>query len=283
MTNLIHNIKNQLIRTGSFLHINNNKSNPIFSRSGGASPVSVLQPWYDSLSVKPSAGLWSDLKTMADGMNSDGDWAEADLVSLLAGLETDEQRLRPLKTTSGLDMVAITSPTLDVNGITCNGTTSYINTNWNAFTNGIKYTLNNSCVLFYNSSLCASNRSYFGTFDTTLIQRITNAYRFGINSVGNSPTDITGYSDCLGLKAIYRTDATNQSIYAKSTIQSQVYVSSILDNYNCFLGCKNNAGTPVAFSNATNRFLAYGSGLIIPTRVEARINTFFTARGLTTF
>jgi len=57
-----------------------------------ASTSSDIQVWYDSLSVKPSAGLWSDLQTLYDGMVSDGDWVEMDFFSMIACMETNEQR-----------------------------------------------------------------------------------------------------------------------------------------------------------------------------------------------
>jgi len=140
-------------------------SNQFFYGSGSWG-VSVLQDWYDSLAVKPSAGLWTDLKIMADGMNTDGDWGEADLISVHAGLETDEQRLRPFKTTSGDDFTLLGAPTLSIEGFDSNSNNG-IDSKWNPVDNGVKYKLNDCYMACYGVSKSSTGTGmyFFGASD----------------------------------------------------------------------------------------------------------------------
>lgn len=270
---------------------------------------SVLQPWHDSLSVKPSSGLWSDLKTLADGTALDGDWDEMDLFGMVAAMETDEQRLRPLKTTSGDDCIIEGSPGLSVNGIDCPlQDISGLNLKWNPTDDGVKYTLNSayiggfgrtkisnilSSVLIGSLYEPVSNERYWSSLSidstTTSMTSLTDSY---INS-GASLTQ-SGKSGLANLAKTFfvsakRVDSTNSIRHTNGSVSSnQLSPTSFLPTLDFgYLGRYTQfAGEPsVTFDTlSTNDFYGRGyicgSSLINHDRVANRLRTFFIARGL---
>jgi len=273
--------------------------------SGGGS---VLQPWYDGLLVKPSEGLWTDLKIMADGMNEDGDWSEADLFGVTAALETDEQRLRPFKTTSGDDCVLEGAPGLSINGLDNPLATDVngLNLKWNPTDNGVKYTLDDAYIGMFGitkSSIISTYR-YFGSFneDVSLnkytahlsIVSTSTSMRLDASSINNLNTltntlSKTGLLNAtktffVGLKRLNTTTVTR---FSNGTSSNESVNSGFLANIDFGLNgyYYEDAVTPLYFqSTSANNvyFRGYiaGSSLIDHNRVAARLNTFFSARGL---
>lgn len=265
-------------------------------------PVSVLQTWYDSLSIKPSAGLWTDLKIMADGMDADGDWSEMDFMSMIACMETDEQRLRPLKTTSGDDMVKVGSPTFDSAGVVnpSPGSGNYINTKWNPVDNGVKYTLDSALFAVYGDTITSTGSGVemsgsgdqltsitsclMNVTETTTSLSINTASR--INGVTNVITSTkTGLSNAAKryFCALIRTSSSSITKYVSgSSFVNPTNNSTVNNPYDFYLLGVNyenlfaNSGT-----GHKARCLITGSSLVSPSRVQARLQTFFTARGLT--
>jgi len=261
--------------------------------------VSVLQPWYDSLSVKPSAGLWTDLKIMADGMNEDGDWEEADLISVHAALETDEQRLRPFKTTSGDDFIPTNSPTLSVEGYnSSDGSDRLIDCKWNPVDNGVKFTENNAYIGIYgvsktstgsgNEIFGASNEN--GDFGNCIISTsltttaITNASQTMINGYFNttSTPSKTGLSNTIKryYVGIKRTSSSSITKYINGVQNVVGSLSTGLTPYDFSILGVNYGGVYSTATLHTSRACIVGSSLIDHDRVAARLNTFFASRGL---
>ena len=124
-----------------------------------ASAVPTVQPnafissWYNALSVKPSETLLTDLNTLTAGMDADGDWTELDFFALSAGMETEEQALRPLKTTGSATMTNFDNGSgglvWSVNGWAANGV-DLILSGYNPFSNAVKYALNSASFYFFN-------------------------------------------------------------------------------------------------------------------------------------
>jgi len=273
----------------------------IFCGGGSNQPISVLQTWYDSLSVKPSAGLWADLKTMADGMNSDGDWSEMDFMSMIACMETDEQRLRPLKTSSGSDMIKVGSPTLDSSGVVnpSPGSLNYINTKWNPTSNGVKYILTNSFLAAYGDTVTSTTSDLYicgaaepnPAFTNAALIEIWASATTAVRSKGymHDSTGGPGASIKTGLsnsaKRYFGGIKRNGNSITKFINSAPVWTTFLapvgMPNLELLLLASNFAGTITADTRHIIRSLVFGSSLIDKTRVYTRLNTFFTARGLT--
>lgn len=270
--------------------------------SSGSNSVSVLQPWYDSLIVKPSAGLWTDLKLLADGMNSDGDWDEMDLIGITAAMETDEQRLRPLKTTSGLDMIATGGALiLNSNGIRTTSS-SVINMRWIPSINGVKYTLNSAYIGFYGETLtssptdgyCMGSQNIADDAGTGLYRQIPLPTEISnrLDSVINNNTSNTLIGAVVktgllnAIKRYYLSIQINSSTQVNKYINGQTLTAAenpptgLSDVSFYLLGFNYSDGSVYARILDYTRACIIGSSLIDSDRVAARLNTFFTSRGL---
>ena len=285
-----------------------NNSNSSSSSSAGGRPQSsssVLQPWYDSLAVKPSAGLWTDLQILADGMNTDGDWDEIDLFGIVAALETDEQRLMPLKTTSGESTSIVGTMNLSVNGIDnpTSAANSGLDLKWNPTDDGVKYTLNSAyygCFGITKASSVSSRwimGSYYAGLDndnfsvmklqtstTTLLLNSTTS----INNSSLITVTKTGLSNAIktffiGAKTTDTTAYGYVNATNNNTSVSPLFIPTLDFG---FMGYYDGSFTPTLTfaSNIVNqafgRGYIAGSSLIDHDRVAARLNTFFASRGL---
>lgn len=273
---------------------------PMLKQASSAS-VSVLQNWYNSLSVKPSAGLWSDLQTMADGMNSDGDWPEFDFFPMVACMETNEQRLRPLKATSGDDMVndpLLSGQPLTLNSNGANGNAAgVLNTKWNPTDNGVKYTQNSAFLAAYGNTTTstATTHPIIGSWSNPDIQcfisrSLTSTLIGTQGRVLNSSSGTTNATKSKSGSSIpyfivEQRTASNANVGSINLVNgaNNTTVSTGKSNFDLFIcGINDDTGLfgPTGTTLDIVRCVICGSGLIDKTRVWARLNTFFTARGL---
>ena len=288
---------------------------PYFKKAAAAAvtPSPLIAAWYAALSVKPSSALLTSLNTLVNGMNTDGDWTELDFFSLSAGMETEEQALRPLKTTGNSVQTSV-----DFNGgvnflpWTANGWATNgdggILSGYNPFSNGVKYTLNSAFAAFYGNtrvntsttnSLCGGDYttdevSYFITTPSLNIvaTSLSNGASRGPNdnSTNNSATKskTSGDSNVPFYSGIKRT-ASNSKIAFINNINSAVLgiVSTGVPNgefasvgtYSTNL-ISGNGGTAIGSGRLYARATIFGSGLVSQTNTGSRLNTFFQARGL---
>jgi len=279
---------------------------PMFQRFGGGSATqSVLQPWYDSLSVKPSAGLWTDLQIMADGMNTDGDWGEMDILYLAAALETDEQRLKPLKTSSNSDVTNISNILTFTSEGAIGDAAGGLNFNWNPGVHGVKFALNSAFVGYYMRTSQATNGaralytgdrvpdSYLEITRSIATSTITQTSRpnvlntaLSLAAISKSKTGST-VPYFIGTKRKPDNDNYNFLSGVKGTMTS--FMPSVLANYTMgvYIYNDNTSGTnTITLTEDTLdnfRLFVSGSGLIDEDRIASRINTFFTSRGLSIF
>jgi hypothetical protein len=247
-----------------------------------------LIEWYNSLSVKPSKGLLRDLNSLMDGLASNAIYPSLDLFHPIGGMETDEQRLRPIKTTSSTKtFTAVNSPTLNVNGVTGDGATNYINTNWNPSTNGVAYTLNSAFYGVYSrtqGALGANAASVWdGTNINTLNTRFTDDRFYGrINQSAGTSFSVAN-TDGRGLFVVKRTASNAVALFKNgSSIATASDVSTARPVGDLYLCSRNNSGTADSFwaGNAAAIFaggaLSTANELIYYNLIQA----YMTARGI---
>ncbi len=258
-------------------------------KSASVTPSGLLLSWWTSLAIKPSDALMTALNTMADGMNTDGDWTTLDLFGLVAGMETQEQQLRPLLTTSGDDFVINGVPILNANGVKNNSGTGYLELKWNPTDDGSQFTVNSCFISTYVGSVPNPGYGtayYLGSADTALFgdSYITNNSAGALIGIlnddgGMAGPQITNATDVFygavvlagGNRTLYKNATTNVSAFAAPALVA-----------NDFYGCNMNVdGSPVGSTEDSylRHFMA-GAGTANQTQIQARLNTFYTARGL---
>lgn len=163
-----------------------------------------------------AAGVWSKLDTFAMFANDGGsnfgliDWKRLSLYT------------------------AVNSPTFTSNqGFQGNGTSSYIDTNFNPATQGVNYTLNNASRYIY-SRINAANRVYDGVANSTAnsITAFDSALH-RINQGGNNLSTTFALGGSTGVKSIHRTSSTSVTLYnAKSASSGLTATSTATTNEN---------------------------------------------------
>jgi len=246
---------------------------------------STLQSWYDSLSVKPSSSLMIALNGLMQGIENDGDLAEIDFIHPIGGLETDEQRLAPIKTTGTTPMTAVNSPTLSSNGVVGNGTTSYINTNWNPVSNAVKYLQNTSSLGVYNRTTRAADTTAICGAYTLAPNKLSRIYprytgNLAIFSLNSSAESTFSNSVTKGFISSKRTASNLTTLYIDGvSIGTDSDVSAVAPNASFFICGISNSGV-LADATTDNVALLVVGGNINHTRLYNRIQTYMTARGI---
>jgi len=236
----------------------------------------LLASWYNSLTVKPSVNLLLALNILVDTLDRDGIWSELDLFHTVGGMETDEQILRPLKSTAGVDFTAVNSPTLDSTGVTGSaGTGAYVMLNWDPFNNGVKWTQNSASFGTYcrtNTAETVSNMGSSASFDST--RRVGDNFIWRINDVGSSSAANTS---SLGFSHVRRTASGATEVYMNAVSKGTGTVASAGLDGTDFTLCRH-SGSTISSRNLSALFA--GSSSVDPTTFYARIQTFMTTRGI---
>lgn len=236
----------------------------------------VLRNWLNKLSFSPSNPICKDLQELILGLRNDGNLTELDLFHTVGGLETDNQRLTPLISTSGDIFTATNSPTLDSTGVTGSaGATSFVTLNWNPFDDGRKWTQNSASFGTYcrtNSAETVSNMGSAANFDST--RRAGDTFIWRVNDLGSSSGSNTS---SLGLSQVRRTSSGATQVYMNAVSKGTGTVASAgLDGVD-FTLCRHSGST----ISSRNLSLCYaGSGNIDPTTFYDRIQTYMTRRGI---
>lgn len=196
-----------------------------------------------------AAGIWNKLDTFAVFANDGG--SNFGLI--------DWKRL--------VSYTAVNSPTFTTNqGFTGNGTSSYINTNFNPLIQGLNYTQNNASRYIYTFTLTG----VMDGIESSLENRITLSGTSQRINQGTGAINTTYIFDTgASIKSIHRTSLTNVELFS-GTIQSSRTSNSVsIVNANQLVS---RSGT----SYSTNRVGMYAMGASLISENTAFVNAFNT-------
>jgi hypothetical protein len=205
-------------------------------------------------------GIWSKLDTFAVfATDGNSDFALIDWIRLS-------------------QYTAVNSPTFTTNvGFSGNGTSAYINTNFNPVTSGVNYTLNNASRIMYGD--LPSDGGYpesagGGVDNLTRSVNANNRQRINQSSsnVLNTPAIWTGSNF---FRAIYRTSSINLELFGNLTQTSNIVASTSISN-NTQRILSGSGG----FSSSANIFKIYGMGASLVsenTNLYNALNTYITS------
>jgi hypothetical protein len=148
-------------------------------------------------------------------------------------------------------LTAVNSPSFTTNeGFNSNGTSSYINSNYNPFIDGINYTQNSASLGVYLLSNPSGNFVYTGGYSDPSILTVLNPNRGAplgrINDTAAFPT--TGLA-ATGLISQNRPNSTTRNIYGNGTLhQSGASVSTGVPNANYYILALNDNGPASLFT-----------------------------------
>lgn len=158
---------------------------------------------------------------------------------------------------SGDDNISdVVAPTFDAKGIHGNGTTQYVTTNWNPFSEGGLFTLDDcSIVCFINNDVMSASQIDYGVQEGTkqilMNARSTspadNTLRFIINA--NTNLDISNNTISNGLYIVTRTTSAAANMWKDAVINNFPSTASVgRPNADMYLLARNSNGTPNNFS-----------------------------------
>jgi len=147
-------------------------------------------------------------------------------------------------------------------GFQGNGTTMYLNTNYNPSVDGVKYTLNSASFLSYFPN-GINVAGYQGNFNGT------TGFFWGLNAgtlnggVNDSSEDISSINSSVGLCGFIRSSSTNKNSVLNGILSSNITRNSIgIPNLNIYLLCSNNNGAISFLVSTKLAFSSIGSGAI---------------------
>lgn len=157
---------------------------------------------------------------------------------------------------------AINSPTFTPGiGYTGDGVSSYLNSNYNPLTQGVKYQLNNASAFSYlrNGNVVGASFAVFdGAVGPFLYPDNNNAGP--IWYVNNPPSDSFGTGTGKGFNVIIRPNSASTSLYKNGVINaSAARASSFIPNRNVYILGGNYAGNLAWPCNATISVTGFGS------------------------
>ena len=169
----------------------------------------------------------------------------------------------------------INSPTFTSNqGFTGNGTSSYINTNFNPATSGVNYTLNNASrhTFVRNQSVAFTTLDGVSSGNSNASVGI-NTTLLRINQGATSILTSADFSGSNVLKSIHRTSATNIELFVATTQTSRTLTSvSVASESQIILA----RGVSVTGSYGGSQVSMYSMGASLVAENTAYVNAFNT-------
>jgi hypothetical protein len=152
----------------------------------------------------------------------------------------------------------VNSPTFTSNeGFTGNGTSSYIDTNFNPATQGVQYTQNNASRYFFPYAIGTGRFDGNTSGTNSMFLGVSASQR--INAGANVSTPAITFNSTINTKSIHRTSATAITAYNDITAQSASQTSAAMTSVNQWI-----LRSSTNYSTNTCAAYAMGASLISP-------------------
>jgi hypothetical protein len=167
-------------------------------------------------------------------------------------------------------------------GFTPNGTTSFLNTNYNPSVEGIKYTLNSASFGFYSRTNVGNLSRSGGGSGSNLCSITANLFGIFIHNVNSATSPIVGgASNSLGFYSAVRTNSLTTALFknGSSVGGATSGPSTGVPDRDFFIGAFNNAGTAVDFDTRQIAISFAGSGTINQSDFYTTVQNLATTLG----
>lgn len=218
-------------------------------------------------------GLKSDLNISSLSSSFDAIW-------FFASHSNQAAQLNWVKDSHNITEVNSPSWTLDL-GYTGNGSTTYLNSNYNPSTGGVSFTLNNGSFGVYCRNNISGLVADIGCNDAVNFNQIYS--RIATNLINLRVNQGTGLgskssSDSSGLTGGVRNNSTTIEIFKNGlSLGTNAINSTSIPSLNFFIMCQNASGTPVQFTTRNYSFAFVGSNTINQLLLFNRVETFLDA------
>jgi hypothetical protein len=222
----------------------------------------------------PSGGQQTLQNDLVVALKAAGVWSKLDTFANFATDGSSNFALIDWKRLS--DYTAINSPTFTSNeGFTGNGTSSYIDSNYNPNTSGVNYTLNDASISIWNNTFVLNN-FISGVSSNTFncLRMSTSSANVRINMDNNNFTPSVDLSDATKkLRQLNRTSATDATAFQDATSSTHLGVSVSVANENQLI-----LRASGFYSSTQVAFFAMGASLVAEnTNFYNALNTYKTS------
>ena len=266
---------------------------PVRDALGGSSNAVVYdaasEAFFTACTTPPIDAAKSAINALVVGLKADAIWDDLDVFWPMA-LETEQAGRLNLKNPGTFTLSAVNTPTFTAKyGWAGNGTTSYLNTGWDASTNGVQFVQNNASFGCWvdagtdtGSNSAALMGSLDGSYQGNLVYPRTSSDTALARVNSNGTRDATlPVATRYGFTSFERTSSTVVEGYKNGAVMSGsgTPTSATINSFDFFIGAININGTAAEYSN--NRiscaFMGKSLGATKQTALYNRFNTFRTA------
>jgi hypothetical protein len=181
----------------------------------------------------PSASVQAKQNTLLVSMKADGVWAKLDVFYVFAQDGGADFGTLNWKNPNANQSTLVNAPTFVSNGgLMGNGTSSYIDTNFNPSTQGVQYTQNNASRYFFTHAISGVSAfdGIMGSNNNRMIRTSVTSQR--INSGALSLPTAFDFTATVNTKSIHRTSSISVTCYNSTTGSTFVQSSAAVDNAN---------------------------------------------------
>lgn len=206
-------------------------------------------------------------------LKSSGAWAKADTIYVPATTSNSDFGRIDWKNTTRLATLFNAPTFIAGKGLQGNGSSAYIDTNFNAFTHGVNYQQNNASRYIFMDT--ASGTS---ALDGKSVAGINNMSRVSTaNQRINSSLGLTGgnfdFNATRGMKSIHRTSATNVELFNDTTQASRTATSATINDNNQLI-----LRSGAAYGAHTFSFYMNGASMVAEnTAIVNAVNTYLNS------
>lgn len=238
---------------------------------------------FDRMVIEPTNARKLIINALIVGLKNDGNWNELDVLVILAAADSQASLLDFKNLQDG---ALVNAPAFEADrGVTGNGSTSYINAQFNLTTDAVQYTRNNaSAGIYTRTNVGGNNLIGMGLTNATiegLLIAPRNASSVATMGVNTNTFKTYGNADSRGLYSIRRTTNNAQEAFKNGLSKgAQADASIALVNDNVYVLCFNRIDTGAGgFSIRQKAMYFLGSGDINQLTFYNRIQTYMTAIG----
>jgi len=245
---------------------------------------SEAQDIIDNMSVTPSDARQIIINDLVVQLKDDGNWDKLDTLWVMAAHDSQAGRL-DWKDPSGTLLTRINTPTFTADqGYLGDGSTSYLETGWNAQTQSVNFTQNDASFGIYLRTDLSEDRNDMGALASSPLYRgYINSRAFGVSQVFLNTSGSAGspaISDSLGTISGKRTGASaGDTLQNGVSLGTNTNVSEAIPSLAPYILTRNNGGAPLGFSNKQASMVFYGSGGINHLTFHNAFNAYMTSLG----
>jgi hypothetical protein len=216
----------------------------------------------------PSASVQAKQNTLLASLKSTGVWAKLDVFYVFAQDGGADFGTLNWKNPNVNQSTLLNAPTFVSNGgLMGNGTSSYIDTNFNPATQGVQYTQNNASRYFFAHAINTGRFDGNTSGTNSMFLGVSASQR--INAGSNTAVPPIDFTSAVNTKSIHRTTLASITAYNSTTAQIAVQTSAAMTSANQWI-------LRSSTNYSTNTCAAYAMGASMITEHSDFINTWNT-------